>query len=815
MTTDVGIRIGVDGEKEFKSSLAAVNAQIKNLNSEMQSTVAAFAGMEESEEAVAASSDVLGRSLSAQQDKLRLLSGQYERSATKLSELEEALEAANAEFGENSKEASKAQIAYNRQAAEVNNLGSQINKTKMEVKQLERQYEDATTKLKAFEWGITDVTEELKDADNNLSGVGKNLKGAFAGGAVLGAVTGIADGIANIVEESLEYNKIMGTLAVSSQNAGYTADQTAASYTQLYGVIGDEQQSATALANLQALGLSQEELVRMTDAAIGAWATYGDSIPIDGLAEAINETIRVGQVTGTFADALNWAGTSEDDFNEKLAATKSESERVQLVLDELSRQGLPEAASGWRENNAELVKMNEANANLSAAMGELGLVFTPVVATFKNGLAMMITGFLDLMDEAGETVDMVREIGPNIVTGLWNGITSKRDWLKEKIKGWCSDVVGNFKQFFGIHSPSIVFRDTIGVMLMEGMAKGISDGEEKVLSAAQGINDKLLEEEERLSARLKEAGLTDAVKKNLENQLNSVKTFRSEYQSALNDIERAQSDLENKIEHYADKISSYGELFQIVRDETGAFLELGDLQEDIDAINAYGDALESLRERGVSDSLLSEIQGLDIGEATEYINQLMEMTDQDYQKYMALWEEKQKAAQKVASEYYREETEALKNEMLGQMEGYYSEFDQTGTYLMKGVAQGVKDGRSEVVNEVRRALEAAAAAAREAMEINSPSKVFSEIGDYMAQGVGQGFTGRMTDVTGDIAAAMPTREHVLLAAAGAGNSRSYSYGDINLFIDRVDNGNGRSIETLARELEFYRRQQTGGRGGRV
>ena len=172
MTTDVGIRIGVDGEKEFKSSLAAVNAQIKNLNSEMQSTVAAFAGMEESEEAVAASSDVLGRSLSAQQDKLRLLSGQYERSTTKLSELEEALEAANAEFGESSKEASKAQIAYNRQAAEVNNLGSQINKTKMEVKRLERQYEDATTKLKAFEWGITDVTEELKDADNNLSGVG-------------------------------------------------------------------------------------------------------------------------------------------------------------------------------------------------------------------------------------------------------------------------------------------------------------------------------------------------------------------------------------------------------------------------------------------------------------------------------------------------------------------------------------------------------------------------------------------------------------------------------------------------------------------
>ena len=807
MTTDVSARIGIEGEKEFKSSLSAINSQMKNLNSEMQATVAAFADMEDSEEAVTAASDVLQRSITAQQQKITLLNGQYDRSKTKLSQLGNELDNAIKEFGESSKEASKAQNAYNRQAAEVNKLGSEVNRATADLRSFERQLNDVGKRA-------DNLGDDLADAGKGFSDFGGKVKGAFAGGAVLGAVTGIADGISNIVDESLEYNKIMGTLEVSSQNAGYTASQTAASYTQLYGVIGDEQQSATALANLQALGLEQDQLTVMTDAAIGAWATYGDSIPIDSLAEAINETIQAGVVTGTFADVLNWAGTSEDDFNEKLAACSTKSERVQLVMDELAKQQLPGAAAGWRENNAELVKMNEANANLSAAMGELGLVFTPVVATFKNGLAMMITGFVDLLDEAEETVDMVRNIGPNIVTGLWNGITSKREWLKGKIKGWCSDVVGDFKSFFGIHSPSTVFRNTIGIMLMEGMAQGISDGEAKVLSAAQGINDKLLEEEERLSARLQETGLTDAVKKNLENQLSGVKTFRSEYQSALSDIERAQSDLENRIENYADKISSYGELFQIVKDETGEFLELGDLQEDIDAINAYGDALERLRERGVSDSLLSEIQGLDIGEATEYINKLMEMTDQDYQKYMALWSEKQRAAQEIASEFYKEETETLKNEMLGQMEGYYSEFDQTGTYLMKGVAQGVKDGRSEVVNEVRRALEAAAAAAREAMEINSPSKVFSEIGDYMAQGVGQGFTGRMTDVTGDIAAAMPTRESVLPAVAGTSNSRSYTYGDINLYIDKVNNGNHRDVEILAKELEFYRRQQTGGRGGK-
>ncbi len=76
-----------------------------------------------------------------------------------------------------------------------------------------------------------------------------------------------------------------------------------------------------------------------------------DSIPIDGLAEAINETAKVGTVTGTFADVLNWAGTSEDAFNERLAACGSESERTNLIMQELADQGLMQAGKAWQAQN--------------------------------------------------------------------------------------------------------------------------------------------------------------------------------------------------------------------------------------------------------------------------------------------------------------------------------------------------------------------------------------------------------------------------------------------------------------------------------
>ena len=65
MSTDIGARIGIDGEKGFRDSLSAINSQLKNLGSEMKSVVASFSGMEDSEEAVSKKGDVLQRSISA------------------------------------------------------------------------------------------------------------------------------------------------------------------------------------------------------------------------------------------------------------------------------------------------------------------------------------------------------------------------------------------------------------------------------------------------------------------------------------------------------------------------------------------------------------------------------------------------------------------------------------------------------------------------------------------------------------------------------------------------------------------------------
>lgn len=390
MATDVGVRIGVEGEREFRTALSAINSQIRNLNSEMRNVVSSFDGMEDAEQSAAARSDVLNRSIEATQQKITLLSSQYDKASARLNELGEALSRAQQEFGQNSAQAARAQNAYNNQVRTVSELSRQINDANTDLNRFQRELRDTGN-------AADDMGRELRDSADEAGGFGSTLKNAIVGGGISGAVQSLIGNITQLIDETTEYRKIMGTLEVSSQAAGYTTEQTTQTFQRLYGVLGDDQTAATATANLQALGLSQDQLVSMTDGAIGAWARYGDSIPIDGLAEAINETVKTSTVTGTFADVLNWAGTSEDEFNAKLQAAATPAERANIVLQELANQGLIQSAEAWRNNNEALYEANIANNSLTDTMSQFAEILSPIVTTVKEGLNGVLQSVLGLV----------------------------------------------------------------------------------------------------------------------------------------------------------------------------------------------------------------------------------------------------------------------------------------------------------------------------------------------------------------------------------------------------------------------------------
>nr|DAF97618.1 MAG TPA: minor tail protein [Siphoviridae sp. ct4fm14] len=368
-TRTITTRIALDGERDFKAQMAQVNGELRNLKSEMTLVDATFRGQANTTEALTAKHKVLRGSVEQQRERVRALT--------------QAVEDATQAYGDNDKRTDGYRQSLNRAKAELADLNRELQDN-------ERYLDEAGKSADGCAESIDEYGKAVRDADggkdplgNLMAGFG-NLKGVLAGGAVVGGIKAVGDAIMSVVEDTAEYRKIMGTLEISSERAGYSAQQTADIYRTLQGVLGDTQTAATTTANLQAIGLSQEDLITVTNAAIGAWATYGDSIPIDGLSESINETIQAGKVTGTFADVLNWAGTSEDDFNAKLEAANGTTERANIVLQELKSQGLDQAGKAWQDANEDVVALNEATERWDGAMAQLGETLTPAATAIKN-----------------------------------------------------------------------------------------------------------------------------------------------------------------------------------------------------------------------------------------------------------------------------------------------------------------------------------------------------------------------------------------------------------------------------------------------
>ena len=323
--------------------------------------------------------------------KYELLNDSIESTEEKLDALREAEKQVKAQFARG--EATEAQ--YNGLQREIIATEQALNRLQGEAKDTQNRIDNIDEDpIEDVEKAADDAGDALADAGKDASTFGDMLKA----GAIVEGVSSIIDSMSQLADETKEYQRIMGSLEVSSEKAGYSADETAQVYRTLYGVLGDDQTAATTTANLQALGLSQEELVTLTNAAIGAWATYGDSIPIDGLAESVNETIRAGQVTGTFADVLNWAGTNEDEFNERLAAASDETERQNIVMQELANQGLVQAGQAWQENNESLVESNQAAADFQDTMAQMAERIQPVLTAVQEGVNLLLQSLLDMTD---------------------------------------------------------------------------------------------------------------------------------------------------------------------------------------------------------------------------------------------------------------------------------------------------------------------------------------------------------------------------------------------------------------------------------
>lgn len=311
---------------------------------------------------------------------------------------------------------------------------------------------------------ISAVKQELEKVETTGTKSGKSIKQtmksiAKVSAAAVASVTAITAALVKLGQSAKEFNTIQSKLISGFQAAGATAKQASETYKGFFRFLGEADRAGEAANHLAQMTTNEQELAEWTKICQGIFATFGDSLPIEGLTEAANETARVGKVTGVLADALNWAGVSEDDFNNALANMNSLAERESYIRGTLNNL-YSNAAMLYERNNQAAIQYNEAQYRLNVALSEAGKYVIPLMTQLSN----LATVVLQVLKPAFEVISGV------IIVFV--------QWIMVAIQA-----IGGFFGLFSSKSNSI--KDTANDI------KSVGTGINKVTSGANNLGSAL------------------------------------------------------------------------------------------------------------------------------------------------------------------------------------------------------------------------------------------------------------------------------------------------------------------------------------
>lgn len=541
MAVDIGPKIGIDGEKEFRESLRTMGQQLKTLGTEMKAVTSAFDVDNDSQKKLAAQSDVLNRQLEVQQQRL--------------GEVQKALDYAKANYSENSSEVQRWQQA-------LNNATTDVNRTKKQLNELET--------------GVEGVGDAMDGAGQKTSIFGDVLKANLLGNAIVSGVKAVASGIKSLISGAIEgygeYEQLVGgvetlfgssadTVIKNAENAYKTAGLSANAYMEtvtsfsasLLQSMGNDTEAAAKKADLALTDMSdnankmgtdmqsiqnayqgfakqnytmldnlklgyggtKEEMQRLIDdanalnAAQGNYTNYSIESYAD-IVDAIHTVQTEMGITGT--TALEASTTVEGSINSVKAAYQNfvtglgdQNADIGALTEELiqsagnvAKNVLPviesvvkNIAETVREQGPDMITRFVAYA--TEKLPEVMKLGIQLIVSLVKGLAQnlpeLLRGTLALVDAIIsaflDSLPDIIEVGKDIVRGLWEGIKAMASWIGEKVSGFVGGLVDGVKGVLGIHSPSRVFAG-IG----QNMALGLGQGFERQMQrVSSGIQD--------------------------------------------------------------------------------------------------------------------------------------------------------------------------------------------------------------------------------------------------------------------------------------------------------------------------------------
>jgi phage-related protein len=758
-------QIILEGEKEYRSACKGINTSLREIGSEMKLATAEFGDNAESIDALTRKQDILKKSLEEQAKKAKAAEDALKKMR------DGGIEPTNP--------------AYQKMQTALNN-------TKADMVKIQKEIDDTSEKLKKskIDW------ESVGDT------VGKVGKAIGAGVAAMGAAIGAAAGaFLGLAESTREARVNMGKLETGFTTAGHSAEDAKKTYTELYGVLGDDGQATEAAAHLAKLTKNEKELATWTDIATGVYATFGDSLPIENLTEAANETAKTGAITGGLADALNWAGVSEDEFQASLDKCSTEQERQALITKTLN--GLySDAAEKYREVNGDIIDAQKATASLNSAMAELGAIAEPIVTKLKqlaaellqqitpfveligNGLVGALTGaegaaqqFTDgLLGMVTFAIQKLTEMLPTFINFAFQMIANIATGIAQALPTLVPSLVQLVADIVQVLIDNIPLLIDAALQLVTGLAQGIINAIPVLVAALPTLITSLID------------GLLSSIPQIIQAGIDLLTSLITALPEIIATIVAAIPEIINGI------ITALLENIPLI------------IQAGIDLLVALIQALPQ-----IITTIVQAIPQIISGIVNALVQNIPQIIQAGVQLFVALI----RNLPTIIAEIVKAVPQIVSG-IVSAFGSLVGEMVKAGANLLHGLWEGISSAAGWLWEKVSGWASSLVDGIKNFFGIHSPSTVFAEIGTNMGEGVGVGFGESMNGVSSDMTAAMGGAGQLTAAEAVRAvndgiiaNIEGLS-GAVNAIVERVISGLTAQVQKLNQAGQDFDRHISSG-----
>lgn len=406
MADDFGLKIGLEGEKEFKKALSEINQSFKVLGSEMKVVTSQFDKNDNSVQALTARNQVLNKEIEAQKQKIETL--------------RQALANASESFGENDRRTQQWQIQLNNATAALNDMERELDRNNTALDEAEREMDDAADAADDLEEELDDAGDAADDSEGKFSKLGGTLKTVgVAMGAVVTAAAAAAVSLGKAVVEAYgEYEQLVGGIDTLFKDSSASLQEYANNAYKTAGMSANDYMSTVtsfSASLISSLGGDTEAAVKYADMAITDMADNANKMGTD-----------IGLIQNAYQGFAKQNYTMLDNLKLGYGGTKTEMER--LLADAQAISGIEYDISSYADVVEAIHVIQESMGVAGATAAEAEHTIEGSMNSMKAASDNLIVGFgnadADIEQLCNNVVDAFQDVLTNITPVIENIISA-------------------------------------------------------------------------------------------------------------------------------------------------------------------------------------------------------------------------------------------------------------------------------------------------------------------------------------------------------------------------------------------------------